>query len=66
LNFLSRLLKDGDVSLFRHFLCSSCFSGQFRELTAGVAMGSPLSPVIADFHMEDLVEVKLGGAVCKR
>jgi hypothetical protein len=30
-----------------------CFDGQFYEQTDGVAMGSPLSPVIANFFMED-------------
>ena len=30
-----------------------CFDGKFYEQTDGVAMGSPLSPVIANFFMED-------------
>ena len=30
-----------------------CVDGQFYEQTDGVAKGSPLSPVIANFYMED-------------
>ena len=30
-----------------------CVDGQFFEQTDGVAMGSPLSPVIATFYMEE-------------
>jgi hypothetical protein len=30
-----------------------CFDGQYYEQTDGIAMGSPLSPVIADFFMEE-------------
>ena len=43
------------VNLFRHCLTSSYFvwKGNFYEQTDGVAMGSPLSPIIADFFMED-------------
>jgi hypothetical protein len=34
-------------------------TGQFYEQTDGVAMGSPLSPVIMDFLMEDFEETAL-------
>jgi len=39
------------VNLFRHVLTSTyfCFNGQYYKQTDGVAMGSPLSPVIANF-----------------
>jgi hypothetical protein len=41
------------------------FNGQFYEQTDGVAMGSPLSPVIADFFMEHFEETVLDGAIHK-
>jgi hypothetical protein len=41
--------------LFRHTLTSTyiCWERQFFEQTDGVAMGSPLSPVVANFFMKD-------------
>lgn len=30
-----------------------CFEGEFFEQTCGVTMGSPLSPIVANFFMED-------------
>jgi hypothetical protein len=46
------------LRLFRHVLTTSYFSfnGQFYEQIDSVAMGSPLSPVIADFCIEDFEE----------
>jgi hypothetical protein len=43
------------LALFKHVLTSTyfCSDGQFYEQTDGVAMGSPLTPVIANFFMED-------------
>jgi hypothetical protein len=42
------------IVLFLAVSCLSfCFEGQFYEQTDGVAMGSPLSPVVANFFMED-------------
>ena len=43
------------LALYKHVLTSTycCVDGQFYEQTDGVAMGSPLSPVIANFFMED-------------
>jgi len=43
------------LALYKHVLTSTyfCMDGQFYEQTDGVAMGSPLSPVIANFYMED-------------
>jgi hypothetical protein len=36
-----------------------CFNGKFYEQVDGVAMGPPLSPVIAIFFMEDFEEEAL-------
>jgi hypothetical protein len=46
------------LRLFRHVLTTSYFSfnGQFYEQIKCVAMGSTLSPVIANFYMEDFEE----------
>ncbi|XP_062708964.1 uncharacterized protein LOC134288363 [Aedes albopictus] len=33
-----------------------CFRGKFYQQTFGTAMGSPLSPILADYVMEDLLE----------
>jgi hypothetical protein len=52
---LSHHFEDDVLALFYHVLTSMyfCFDGQFYEQTDRVAMGSPLSPVIANFFMED-------------
>jgi hypothetical protein len=49
------------LGLFRHVLTTSyfTFNGQFYGQTDGVAMGSPLSLVIANFYKEDYVKVAL-------
>ncbi|XP_021934007.1 uncharacterized protein LOC110836758 isoform X2 [Zootermopsis nevadensis] len=66
-----RLLErhfNGDVfGLFHLVLTSSYFKfgGQFYEQTYGVAMGSPLSPVIANFFMEHFEEMAMDGATFK-
>jgi hypothetical protein len=43
------------LALYKHILTSTyfCIEGQYYDQTDGVAMGSPLSPVIANFYMED-------------
>jgi hypothetical protein len=43
------------LGLFRHVLTTSyfTFNGQFYGQTDGVAMDSPLPPVIPNFYMED-------------
>jgi hypothetical protein len=53
--------------LFRHVLTSSFFrfNCQFYEQTDGVAMGSPLSPVIANYFMEYFEEISLQTATHK-
>jgi retron-type reverse transcriptase len=55
LELLSHHFEDDVLALFKHVLTTTyvCFDGQFYEQTEGVAMGSPLSPVIANFFMED-------------
>ncbi|XP_023708595.1 uncharacterized protein LOC111865094 [Cryptotermes secundus] len=52
-NFTKDVLR-----LFHNVLTTSYFSfdGQFYEQTYSVAMGSPLSPVIANFYMKDSEE----------
>jgi hypothetical protein len=55
LELLSHHFEDDVLALFKHVLTSTyfCFDWQFYEQTDGVAMGSPLSPVITDFFMEE-------------
>jgi hypothetical protein len=55
LKLLSQHFQKDILALFHHTLTSTyfCFDGQYYEQTDGVAMGSPLSPVIANFFMED-------------
>jgi hypothetical protein len=55
------------LALFRHVLNSSyvTFNGQFYGQTDGVAMGSPLSLVIANFYMEDYEKAALESAPLK-
>jgi hypothetical protein len=55
LELLSHYFEDEVLALFKHVLTSTyfCFDGHFYEQTDGVAMGSPLSPVIVNFFMED-------------
>jgi hypothetical protein len=51
----SHHFEDDVLVLFKHVLTSTyfCYVGQFCEQTDGIAIGSPLSPVIANFFMED-------------
>jgi hypothetical protein len=55
LELLSHYFEEDVIALFKHVLTSTyfCFDGQFYEQTDGVTKGSPLSPVIANFFMED-------------
>jgi hypothetical protein len=66
LRLLSRHF-DAILRLFRHVLTSSffIFNGQFYEQTDGVAMGSPLYPVIANYFMEYFEEMVLEAATHK-
>jgi retron-type reverse transcriptase len=54
LELLSKKKKKDILDLFRHVLTSTyfCYNGQYYEQTDGVTMGSPFSPVIANFYME--------------
>ena len=51
LDLRSQHFEDNVLVLFKHVLTSTyfCFVGQFHEQTDVIAMGSPLSPVIANF-----------------
>jgi len=51
LDLRSQHFEDNVLVLFKHVLTSTyfCFGGQFHEQTDVIAMGSPLSPVIANF-----------------
>jgi hypothetical protein len=55
LELLSHHFEDEVLALFKHMLTSTyfCYDGQFYKQTEWVAMDSPLSPVIANFFMED-------------
>ena len=55
LEILSQHFEDDVLALFKHLLTSTyfCFDGQFYKQTDGVTMGSPPSPVIANFFTED-------------
>jgi hypothetical protein len=50
-NLLGHNFEDDILGLFRHVLTTSyfTFNGQFYGQTDGVAVASPLSPVIANF-----------------
>jgi hypothetical protein len=54
LELLNHHFEDDVLALFKHVLTSTyfCFDGHFYEQTDGVAMGSPLSLVMANFFME--------------
>jgi hypothetical protein len=55
LQLLGQHFEEDLLVLFRHALTSTyfCCEGQFFKQTDGVAMGSPLSPVVAIFFVED-------------
>ena len=55
LTLLNQHFNDDILALYKHVLTSTyfCVDGQFYEQTDDVAMGSPLSPVITNFYMED-------------
>jgi hypothetical protein len=64
ISLLSRHFEEDILTLFRHVLTSSYFriAGQFYEQIDGMAMGSPLSSVIANFYMEVFEEMALDRA----
>jgi hypothetical protein len=55
IQLLGQHFEEDLLMLFRHILTSTyfCFEGQFFEQIDGVAMGLPLSPVVASFFMGD-------------
>jgi retron-type reverse transcriptase len=67
MDLLGRHFEEDTLRLFRYVLTTSYFSfnGQFSEQIDGVAIGSPLSPVIANFCMEDFKERALDLATHK-
>jgi hypothetical protein len=58
---LGRHFEEDVLGLLSHVSTNSyfTFNGQFYGQTDGVSMGSPLSPVIAIFYMEDYEKVAL-------
>jgi hypothetical protein len=56
--------KEDVLGLFCHVLTTSyfTFNGQFYGQTDGMVMGSPVSPVIANFYMEDYEKAALESA----
>jgi hypothetical protein len=55
LELLSHHFEEDVLALFQHMPTSTyfCFDGQFYEQSYGAAVGSTLSPGIANFLMED-------------
>ena len=67
LNYISEIFTKDLVDIFRACLSTSYFmwDGDFYEQIDGVAMGSPLSPVIANFYMERFEQLILESASLK-
>jgi hypothetical protein len=67
MDLLGRHFEENVLGLFRHVVTTSyfTFNGQFYGQTDGVAMGSLLSPVIANFYMENYEKTALESAPLK-
>lgn len=67
LNFLAKYFPEDIVSLFKHTLTTTYFqwNGNFYEQTDGVAMGNPLSPIVANFYMEAFEDTVLNSSPLK-
>ncbi|XP_065213372.1 uncharacterized protein LOC135840674 [Planococcus citri] len=67
LEYLEELFPNDLAKLFDHCLKASYFlyNGEFYEQKDGVAMGSPLSPKVANFYMEKFEEKALETATLK-
>jgi hypothetical protein len=67
LRLLAEKFDEYTVQLFHHVLTTTYFQyhGEFYEQSDGVAMGSPLSPAIANLFMEDFEERALSSAPLK-
>jgi hypothetical protein len=55
IDLLGRHFDESIIGIFRHVVTNSyfTFNGQFYGQSDCVAMGSPLSPVVGSFYMED-------------
>jgi hypothetical protein len=67
MDLLGHHFEEDILGLFRRILTTSyfIFKGEFYRQTDGVAMGSLLSPVIANFYMEDYEKAALESAPVK-
>jgi retron-type reverse transcriptase len=67
MSLLRRHFEDDNLRLFCHVLTVSHFSftGKLYEQIYGVTVGSPLSPAIANFFLEDLEKTTLNRAAHK-
>jgi hypothetical protein len=67
LQLLSGRYQMQTVDLIKHVLTSTYFlcNGSFYEQKDGVAMGSPLAPVIANLYMEHFVKQAISSAAKK-
>lgn len=64
MEYISAIFPMDISNLFRHCLTTTYFAwdSKFYEQTEGVAMGSPLSPVVANFFMEKFEQQALRNA----
>jgi hypothetical protein len=67
LQHIDSLFPKDIVSLYEMCLCESYFlwNGEYYEQLDGVAMGSPLSPVVADYYMEIFEKMALDNTISK-
>ncbi|GJQ77308.1 hypothetical protein Trydic_g20728 [Trypoxylus dichotomus] len=67
LRYIAALFSPDITNLFKHYLWTSYFvcDGSFYEQTDGVATGSSLSPVLANFFMEQFEGLAIETAVDK-
>jgi hypothetical protein len=67
LSQLSHHFTEDILALFKLVLTSTyfCFNNEYFEQRDGMAMGSPLSPVIANFFMEDFEERAINQSTLK-
>lgn len=67
LDVIFRLTDPDTTRLVEIFLTSTFFyfEGEFYEQTYGVAMGSPLSPIVANLFMEEFESKALSSAAFK-
>ena len=65
IDVINRITDPDTTHLVEICLTSTFFSfeGEFYEQTCGVAMGSPLSPIVANLFMEDFESKALSSAL---